>query len=92
MAKIEVSNVSHQSPRLFGMTLGGFIARYGAVFGLLVLMIILSISSPVFLSSDNLINISRQATVNAFLAIGLLMAIITAGIDLSVGSILARYP
>lgn len=63
--------------------------RFGALFGLLFLVIFLSITSDVFLGASNLSNIARQATVNAFLSIGLLMAIITAGIDLSVGSILA---
>jgi len=63
--------------------------RFGAFFGLLFLVIFLSITSDVFLGASNLSNIARQATVNAFLSIGLLMAIITAGIDLSVGSILA---
>ena len=78
-----------RSPRLFGMTVGGFIARFGALFGLAILVNFLSFATPVFLKPDNLSNISRQATVNALLAMGLLLAIITAGIDLSVGSVLA---
>ncbi len=72
-----------------GMTVGNFIARFGALFGLLILVIFLSAMSQVFLTPDNLSNIVRQATVNALLAMGLLLAIITAGIDLSVGSVLA---
>jgi ribose transport system permease protein len=71
------------------LTVGNFVARFGALFGLLILVIFLSITSNVFLSADNLSNIARQATVNALLAMGLLLAIITAGIDLSVGSVLA---
>ena len=70
-------------------SIGNFIARFGAFFGLLLLIIILSIFSPVFLTESNLSNIARQATVNAFLSIGLLLSILSAGIDLSVGSILA---
>jgi len=70
-------------------TIGALIGRYGAILGLLFLVIFLSITSDVFLTGSNLSNIARQATVNAFLAIGLLLAIITAGIDLSVGSTLA---
>jgi len=89
MTKIEVSEGSRPSSRKFGATIGSFVAQYGAIFGLLVLIIALAVTSPVFLTIDNLTNISRQATVNAFLAIGLMLAIITAGIDLSVGSILA---
>ena len=69
--------------------LGSFIARFGALFGLLILIVFLSISSKVFFTADNLSNIARQATVNALLAAGMLLTIVTAGIDLSVGSILA---
>lgn len=72
-----------------GASIGNFIARFGAFFGLLILVVFLAITSPVFLTPDNLSNIVRQATVNALLAMGLLVAIITAGIDLSVGSVLA---
>ena len=89
MAKIEANDFTRKMPRLLGVPPGSFVTRFGAIFGLVILMIILTIASPVFLTPDNLANISRQATVNAFLAIGLLLAIITAGIDLSVGSILA---
>ena len=49
---------------------------------------ILSFLSPYFLTFDNLINIFRQSSVNALLALGQLLVIITAGIDLSVGSIM----
>jgi ribose transport system permease protein len=89
MAKSETTDFTPRTPRLLGMPPGSFVTRFGAVFGLVIIMFILSVASPVFLSSDNLANVARQATVNAFLAIGLLLAIITAGIDLSVGSILA---
>jgi ribose transport system permease protein len=71
------------------MTVGAFVAKFGAVFGLAILIIVLSILSPVFLTPDNIANIARQATVNALLAVGMLLCIVTAGIDLSVGSILA---
>ena len=89
MSQTTVNETPKLERKIFGMTLGSFIGRFGAFFGLLFLVIFLSISSDVFLTSSNLQNITRQATVNAFLAIGLLMAIITGGIDLSVGSILA---
>jgi ribose transport system permease protein len=73
----------------FGASVGAFVARFGALFGLVILMVFLSIASPVFLTADNLASVVRQATVNALLAVGMLLAIITAGIDLSVGSVLA---
>lgn len=86
MARIQITDQARPVSKLFGMPIGNFIARFGALFGLLILVIFLSIMSPVFLTSNNLSNIARQATVNALLSIGLLLAIITAGIDLSVGS------
>ncbi len=88
MAQITVNDVKTER-RIFGMTLGTFLGKFGPLFGLILLVIFLSITSDVFLTGSNLSNIARQATVNAFLAIGLLLCIITGGIDLSVGSILA---
>ena len=89
MARIQAAEGAKAPRRLFGMTLGGFIGRFGALFGLIILVVVLSLTSPVFLTVDNLSNIGRQGGVNALLAVGMLLAIITAGIDLSVGSILA---
>lgn len=89
MARTETSSEPVKSSFPFLAGVGGFLARFGALFGLLILVIYLAIASPVFLTADNLSNVARQATVNALLALGLLLAIITAGIDLSVGSILA---
>ena len=48
-----------------------------------------SYRSPTFLKSDNLLNIANQIAVIAIIAIGMTMVIITGGIDLSVGSIIA---
>lgn len=61
----------------------------GALLGLVLLCIVLSILSPKFLTLDNLMNIAGQASINAIIAVGMFLAILTAGIDLSVGSILA---
>ena len=51
------------------------------------LWIALSIASPYFLTSGNIFNIMRQVSVDAIIAYGELFTIITAGIDLSVGSV-----
>jgi ribose transport system permease protein len=48
-----------------------------------------SYSFPTFLRSDNLINVANQIVVIAIIAIGMTMVIITGGIDLSVGSLIA---
>lgn len=54
-----------------------------------VLVVLLSLLSPNFLTVDNLMNILRQVSVNGMIAAGLTLVILTGGIDLSVGSILA---
>jgi ribose/xylose/arabinose/galactoside ABC-type transport system permease subunit len=62
--------------------------RLGAVLALLGMCAILTALSDHFLTFDNLMNVFRQSAVNALLALGQLLVIVTAGIDLSVGSIL----
>jgi ribose/xylose/arabinose/galactoside ABC-type transport system permease subunit/ABC-type sugar transport system substrate-binding protein len=66
-----------------------FLSRYGIYFALLLLVVILSIASPSFRSMSNVENILQQISVNGIIAIGMTLVIITAGIDLSVGSVLA---
>ena len=56
---------------------------------LLVLIVILAIIKPVFLSAENLLNIMRQVTIVAILGIGMSYVLISAEIDLSVGSLAA---
>ena len=46
-----------------------------------------SFAAPNFLSTENLVLVSKHVALNAFLAIGMTFVIITGGIDLSVGSI-----
>ncbi|MBN2910582.1 ribose ABC transporter permease [Polycladomyces sp. WAk] len=66
-----------------------FLERFGALFGLLAIILVLSILSPSFLSFSNLLNVLRQVSINALIAFGMTFVILTGGIDLSVGSILA---
>lgn len=61
----------------------------GALLGLIIIIIIFAFVSDRFLSSSNFINILNQITVIAILALGQTLVIITGGIDLSVGSVLA---
>ena len=56
---------------------------------LLALVVAISIKQPSFWSADNLLNITRQMSINAIIAAGMTLVILTGGIDLSVGSILA---
>ena len=61
----------------------------GIILSLIVLCIIMTILSPRFLTVANLTNVLSQATVSAIISVGEFLAILTAGIDLSIGSILA---
>lgn len=65
------------------------IFRLWAFIGLLVMCAVLAYLTDDFLTRSNLMNVVRQATVNAILALGMSFVIISAGIDLSVGSVLA---
>lgn len=61
----------------------------GALVGLIALCIALFIATPYFLTVPNLLNIGIQAATVAILAFGMTFVIVTAGIDLSVGSVAA---
>lgn len=61
----------------------------GPLIALVALSVFLTIVSPTFLTFGNIMNISRQAACNGLISLGMLIAILTGGIDLSVGSILA---
>jgi ribose transport system permease protein len=63
--------------------------RFGPFIGLLGLIIVLSILSPVFATTRNAGNVLAQSAVIAILSLGQLLVILTRGIDLSVGSTLA---
>lgn len=63
--------------------------RYGLVFSFLLLCLALTLLSDRFLTPSNLLNVLRQATINGIIAVGMTYVILTAGIDLSVGSVVA---
>ncbi len=60
-----------------------------SLIALLFLVVVVSFLNPNFFTVDNLLNILRQTSVNAIIAVGMTLVILTAGIDLSVGSVLA---
>lgn len=63
--------------------------KLGPLLGFIVLCIVLSIVSEQFLTVSNLLNVTRQVSINAVIAVGMTLVILTGGIDLSVGSIVA---
>lgn len=66
-----------------------FLRKWGVPLALLIVIVISTTLSDRFLSVPNVLNIIRQIAIVGVLAIGMTFVIITAGIDLSVGSILA---
>ena len=71
-------------------TLSKFLEVYGIILVVVVMMLALAMIKPeVFLTAQNLTNILKQNASLALLALGMYVVIVTAGIDLSVGSIMA---
>ncbi len=66
-----------------------FIWELRIVIAFVLLFIALTLASPYFLDTKNLINVLRQVSINGLLSIGMTFIILTGGIDLSVGSMLA---
>ncbi|GEM75825.1 ribose ABC transporter permease [Vibrio sagamiensis] len=60
-----------------------------SLIALLFLIVVVSFLNPHFFTVDNILNILRQTSINAIIAVGMTLVILTAGIDLSVGSVLA---
>ena len=73
--------------RLNRDSLNGFVQKYAIVLILIAMIIVVSFLSPVFLQPVNLLNIVRQISVIGLIAMGVTVAIISTGIDLSSGSV-----
>lgn len=61
----------------------------GALIALILLVIVIGIISPEFRTISNFLSLLRQSSINGFIAFGMTCVILTGGIDLSVGSVLA---
>ncbi len=66
-----------------------FVIKYNTVFILLIMLVVSALVSDVFFTSANLFNLIRQVTPVGIISMGMLLVILTGGIDLSVGSIVA---
>jgi ribose/xylose/arabinose/galactoside ABC-type transport system permease subunit len=82
----QTAAVEHEKKRL---DLVSMLGRFAPLLFLAILVIILAILRPNFLSAFNLFNVMRQISFIGILAVGMTFVILTAGIDLSVGSMLA---
>ncbi|HNS35295.1 MAG TPA: ABC transporter permease, partial [Mesotoga sp.] len=63
--------------------------KFGPLIALAILFVISAFASPYFLQTQNLLNILRQVSYTGIIALGMTFVIISGGIDLSVGSMVA---
>lgn len=81
--------VGDEDARGQGFNLSEFLRKWGVLLALILLIVVAASLSDRFLSAPNLLNVFRQIAIVGVLAIGMTFVIITAGIDLSAGSVLA---
>jgi ribose transport system permease protein len=67
----------------------GTLRASGLIWVLLLMVIVAAIYKPTFINPSNLVSVARQTALFGIVAIGMTMVILTAGIDLSVGSVVA---
>jgi len=65
------------------------LARYGLVIILVLLCVVLSLASENFFTVQNLLIVARQISINGILAVGVTYVLLTGGVDLSLGSVVA---
>ena len=71
------------------LSLMDFLKKYGILIVLIAMWVMMLIVSPTFRTVENAVNILRQVAVNGIIAIGMTFVIMTGGIDLTVGSLIA---
>ncbi|MFP4432492.1 MAG: ABC transporter permease [Spirochaetaceae bacterium] len=90
MSNITIKNTQDELTKKRGLTVGEFLSKYSIALILVGLVVLLSVlTGGVFLRINNLLNVLRQVSVIGIIALGVTMVIITAGIDLSSGSVVA---
>ena len=65
------------------------LGKWGPFVALIIVCILATVASPYFLMGRNLLNVSRQVAQNGIVSVGMTFVILTGGIDLSVGSVIA---
>ena len=76
-------------PRAAGVRLAPLLRDAGVLIGLLLIGAVFCVLTPNFLTARNLVNVLQQSSINACIAIGMTLVIISGGIDLSVGPVAA---
>ena len=72
--------------RVPGKSSAYFKRNIGTIIGLLLLVVIVSVSTPKFMTTSNILNLLKSNSVNAIICCGMLLAILMGEIDISVGS------
>jgi len=75
--------------KLSAYALPKLVRDYGIALALLIEIVLFAQLSPYFLTAENLVNITLQVSITAIIAAGMTFVILTAGIDLSVGAVVA---
>lgn len=81
--------VTASPPRPVRSRIGRLVSRYGIVVVFVALCVALTFANEFFLTWGNWANVLRQTSINGILAIGMTFVVLSGGIDLSVGSLLA---
>lgn len=86
---IAVTDLAETARRSSSLNVSNILHRYGTLAILVVLIVVATSMSDVFLTQRNIVNVLRQSAGTSLMAIGMLFVILTRGIDLSVGSVAA---
>jgi len=85
----DAAGTAGEEPARARLDVKHILKNYGIVFAFVLVCAVLAWLSPVFLSPTNVLIVIRQSSITGIMAIGMTFVILTGGIDLSVGSILA---
>ena len=88
---IKTATAPEQRMRFRGITWLERFRQIGIFIALFVIAGVFAVLNPIFLTTSNLINILVQSTLTGIIGIGMTLAIISGGIDLSVGSLVALF-
>ena len=83
-----MTNEANTKPSFRKLALADTMQAMGILPVLVLIIIVFAFIAPNFMTEANMMNITRQASINIVLAAGMTFVILTGGIDLSVGSIL----
>jgi ABC-type sugar transport system ATPase subunit/ribose/xylose/arabinose/galactoside ABC-type transport system permease subunit len=77
----------NEVPRKRSRTLGAALTRYGTIAGMLLVMVAIGIITPDFLAVTNLLDVVKQGSLLAFVALGMTVMLVVGGLDMSAGAV-----